>query len=67
MTFYRKETRMILKVYYEAIDPYYSSMTQTFIGVDEEDCWNQKYEFEEWLGRYYSSGIRYIYRVKILN
>ena len=51
---------MVLKVYYEAIDPYYSSMTQTFIGEEEEDCWNQKYEFEEWLGRYYSSGIRYI-------
>lgn len=58
---------MVLKVYYEAIDPYYSSMTQTFIGVDEDDCWNQKYEFEKWLGRYYPSGIRYIYKVKILN
>lgn len=42
-------------------------MTQTFIGVDEDDCWNQKYEFEKWLGRYYPSGIRYIYKVKILN
>ena len=39
---------MILKIFYEAIDPYYSSMTQTFIGVDEEECWNQKYEFEKY-------------------
>ena len=58
---------MVLKVYYEAIDPYYSSMTQTFIGIDYDDCLNQKYEFEEWLGRYHSSGIKCIYRDKILD
>ena len=58
---------MILKVFYEATNPYYSSMTQTFIGIDYDDCWDQKYEFEKWLGRYYPSGIRYIYRVKILD
>lgn len=67
MTYYRKEARMVLKVYYEAIDPYYSSMTQTFIGIDEEDCWEQKYEFEKWLGRYNPAGIKFIYRDKILN
>ena len=58
---------MILKIFYKAIDPYYSSMTQTVIGVDEEDCWNQKYEFEKWLGRYHPVGIKCIYRDKILD
>ena len=58
---------MILKVFYESIDPYYSSMTQTFIGIDEESCWNQKYEFDKWLGRNHQSGIRCIYRDKILS
>lgn len=53
---------MILKIFYKAIDPYYSDMTQTFIGVDDQDCWNQKYEFDKWLGRYHSAGIRCIYR-----
>lgn len=58
---------MILKILYESIDPYYSSMTQTFIGVDNEDCWNQKREFDKWLGRYHPAGIRCIYRDKILD
>lgn len=57
---------MILKILYESIDPDYSSMTQTFIGVDDEDCWNQKCEFEEWLGRYHPDGIKCIYRDKII-
>lgn len=57
---------MILKILYESIDPYYSSMTQTFIGVDDEDCWNQKCEFEEWLGRNQPDGIKCIYRDKII-
>lgn len=58
---------MILKVFYESIDPYYSSMIQTFIGVDEESCWDQKYEFDEWLGREHPYGISRIYRDKILD
>lgn len=58
---------MILKIYYEAIDPHYSSMTQTFIGIDEESCWEQKREFEEWLGRHHPDGIKSIYIDKILN
>ena len=58
---------MILKIYYESICPYYSSMVQTFIGVDEQDCWNQKYEFEKWLGREHPAGIKFIYRDKILD
>ena len=40
---------MKLTVYYEAIDPYYSSQEQVFIGIDEESCYSQRDEFEEWL------------------
>ena len=57
---------MRLKVYYESIDPYYSSHDQVFIGIDEESCYRQKYEYEEWLGRDHINGIRSIYIVKIL-
>lgn len=35
---------MTLTVYYEAIDPYYSSHEQVFIGIDKESCYSQKYE-----------------------
>lgn len=58
---------MTLKIFYEAIDPYCSSMTQVFIGIDEKSCWNQKYEFDKWLERHHSSGIRCIYRDKFLS
>lgn len=54
---------MKLTVYYEAIDPYYSSHDQTFIGPNEESCYSQKYEFEEWLGRNHPNGIMNIYKV----
>ena len=39
-----------IKVRYNAIDPYYSTHIQTFIGVSLADCEGQKYEYEEWLG-----------------
>ena len=51
---------MKLTVYYEAIDPYYSSQEQVFIGIDEESYYSQ---FEEWLGRNHSNGISNIYEV----
>lgn len=54
---------MKLTVHYEAIDPYYSSHEQVFIGINEESCYDQKYEFEEWLGRNHSNGISNIYEV----
>ena len=54
---------MILKVYYESIDPYYSSHYQVFIGIDEESCYSQRDEFEDWLGRNHPNGIRNIYKV----
>lgn len=56
---------MKLQVHYEAIDPYYSSQDQTFIGIDEDSCWEQKREFEEWLGRNHPNGIRSIYKVSV--
>ena len=52
---------MKLTVYYEAIDPYDSSQEQAFIGIDEESCYSQRDEFEEWLGRNHSNGISNIY------
>lgn len=54
---------MKLTVYYEAIDPYYSSHEQVFIGTDEESCYSQKYEYEDWLDRYHPNGIRNTYKV----
>ena len=54
---------MKLTVYYEAIDPYYSSQEQVFICIDEESCYSQRDEFEEWLGRNHSNGISNIYEV----
>lgn len=54
---------MKLTVYYEAIDPYYSSQEQVFIGINEESCYSQKHEFEDWLGRNHSNGIKNIYKV----
>ena len=54
---------MKLTVYYKAIDPYYSSHEQAFIGINEESCYNQRDEFEEWLGRNHSNSINNIYEV----
>ena len=54
---------MKLRVHYEAIDPYYSSQEQVFIGIDEESCYSQKDGFEEWLGRKHSNGMSNIYKV----
>lgn len=55
-----------LDVRYKAIDPYYSDQCQSFIGYNIEECWGQKYEFEEWLGRNHPSGIMTIYKCEIL-
>ena len=55
-----------MKVRYNAIDPYYSTHIQTFIGVSLADCENQKYEYEEWLGRNSPAGIMFIYRPEVM-
>lgn len=52
---------MVRKVWYEAIDPYYSDCEQTFIGATWEDLDNQEYEHDKWLGREHPAGIRFIY------
>lgn len=53
-------------VKYVAIDPYYSTTTQTFIGENLDSCDQQKYEFEKWLGRNHSNGIASIYKIEII-
>ena len=55
-----------LKVRYNAINPYYSTHIQTFIGVSLADCEDQKCEYEEWLGRNHPAGIISIYRLEIM-
>ncbi len=49
---------MKLRIYYEAIDPCYSSHEKVFIGINEESCYIQKEEYEEWLGRNHPNGIK---------
>ncbi len=53
---------MIRKVWYEAIDPYYSDEVQTFIGFTLEELDDLEYEHNKWLGRNYSAGIMCIYK-----
>lgn len=55
-----------LDVKYTAIDPYYSDQEQTFIGYNIDDCWLQKCDFDEWLGRNHLSGISTIYKCEII-
>lgn len=55
-----------LKIRYNAIDPYYSTCVQTFIGETLDDCEAQQVEFEEWLGREHPHGIMSIYKPEIL-
>jgi hypothetical protein len=35
-----------LKIRYKAVDPYYSTHEQTFIGVNLDDCDNQRFEYD---------------------
>lgn len=55
-----------LKIRYNAFDPYYSTHEQTFIGVNLDDCDNQRFEYEQWLGREHPSGIMTIFKPEIL-
>ena len=52
---------MVRKVWYKAIDPYYSDQVQTFIGSTWEELDEQEYQFNQWLGHYHPAGIRFIY------
>lgn len=55
-----------LRIKYIAKAPYYSDQEQSFIGSDIESCWNQKYEFDQWLGREHPMGVMAIYREEII-
>jgi len=55
-----------LKIRYKAVDPYYSTHEQTFIGANLDDCDNQRFEYEQWLGREHPSGIMTIFKPEIL-
>lgn len=55
-----------LRIRYNAVDPYYSTHEQTFIGVTLDDCDNQRFEYEQWLGREHPSGIMTIFKPEIL-
>lgn len=57
---------MLLKIKYIAIDPYYSDVEQSFIGLDIDSCERQRFEFESYLGREHSNGISSIYKTEIL-
>lgn len=55
-----------LRVRYIAIDPYYSTHEQTFIGATLDDCGEQQFEYEQWLGREHPAGIKCIFKTEIL-
>ena len=52
---------MVRKVWYEAIDPFYSDQVQTFIGATREELDDQEYQFNQWLGLNHPAGIIFIY------
>lgn len=51
---------------YKAIDPYYSDVTQTYIGTTVEEIDNIQYETEEFMGREHANSINNIYKVEII-
>lgn len=51
-----------LVIKYEAIDPYHSDQTYTFVGADLDECKKQMLELEEIMGRCRLVGIRIKYR-----
>ena len=53
-------------VKYIAINPYYSDVIQTYIGMTSEEIDNIQYETEEYMGQYHINGIHNIYNVEII-
>lgn len=53
-------------VKYIAIDPYYSDIIQTYIGITSEEIDNIQYETEKYMGQYHTNGIYNIYDVEII-
>lgn len=53
-----------LKLKYEALNSNLKSHTQTFTGKTLLDCWNQMYEFNDWLAK--GKDIKKMYRIVTL-
>lgn len=53
-------------VKYTAIDPYYSDVIQTYIGMTSEEIDNIQYETEEFMAQYHINGINNIYKIEII-
>lgn len=53
-------------VKYIAIDPYYSDVTQTYIGYDTDEVDRIQAETEEHMGREHPNGIDSIYKTEVV-
>ena len=58
---------MILKVKYESKSSHGESFVQSFIGIDYDDCWNQKCDYEEYIEVLNDNNIRNIYNIKVIS
>lgn len=53
-----------IKLKYEALTPELKNQTQVFTGKTIMDCWNQMYEFNDWLAK--GKDIRKMYKITTL-
>ena len=53
-------------VRYNAIDPYYSTFEETYIGATLDEIDQQQQETEEFIGRNHPSGIMSIYKTEVI-
>lgn len=53
-------------VKYKSIDPFYSDVTQTYIGMDADEIDRIQEETEASMGNCHHAGIRCIYKVEVL-
>ena len=58
---------MILKVKYELKSSPEESFVQSFIGIDYDDCWNQKCDYEEYQEALHDNNICNIYNIKVIS
>ena len=58
---------MILKVKYKSKSSPEESFVQSFIGIDYDDCWNQKCDYEEYLEALHDNNIHNIYNIKVIS
>ena len=50
-----------LKLKYEALTPEVKTQTQVFTGNTLSDCWNQMYDFNNWLAK--GKDIKKMYKI----